>query len=194
VGLLQNRQNNKHHNEYAAVVETAFSAAMQDLLQAIADPNTDATVLTQAIRALGASFEDPQFWIRIASSDRYSRRHRRRAVLALFQRHVRVPLTLDRLARVLDQPTWLESDDVAIVTDLAGGVPVRFDSRDTVFVIRVLPDSSREGQGTSGVYFSVEGKLGLEEFRNAVFGRESDPAVRERQVTDVGFSEDRSAL
>jgi hypothetical protein len=160
---------------------------MQDLLATIANPETDQRTVAQSIRALGPPSEDPHFWTAIANSDRHTAEHRRRAVVALFERHARPPLTLAELARTLDGATWLTDDDVDVVRELGGMVPVTFDLENSVFVLRLLPETPRDRRAAWAVYLRVEGTLGLEAFRNAVHGRSTDVDVLGRRVLEVGL-------
>jgi hypothetical protein len=129
--------------------------------------------------------ETPQYWSRIANDFNDTSFHRRCAVFQLFKRHVHVGIRLSELTHLLDRPTWLRASDIDVFDFIGGLIPVRMDSKDTVFVLRVLPEA---GEDASGIYLRVAGKIDVQSFRSFVLGS-AKTTVGNATVVEIGFSE-----
>lgn len=130
-----------------------------DNFSIIADPNTSQSTLIDAIQNLGSVTEDPEFWTAIANGDQYSQDHRRRAIFALFQRHVSVGKTLGELAQLLDHPTWLADSDVQRQDILGGRLPVQWTSDDSIIILHVFKDLPDGVYTNWAIYLRVAGKI-----------------------------------
>lgn len=157
-------------------------------LRVIADPSTPIPLLESAIDGLGSVDEPPTFWSAIANSDRYNDDSRRRAVFALFRRHIRPSTTLAQLVNVLDKPTWLDSSSIAIVNEVGGEAPVVINQNDTVFVLPVFSNRPDERQSRWAVYLRVEGDVDVVTFTALLSGRDTTMNIMSRRVLEQGFS------
>jgi hypothetical protein len=66
---------------------------------------------------------------------------RKRATLIgeFFERHVRQPIGLLELVRLLDATDWIDASEVTAVTHLKGELPVEWNLGETVLAIRLFP-------------------------------------------------------
>ena len=158
-----------------------------DELAAIADPSTGRTALIDAIRGLGPVTEPASFWSDIAGDDAFGPEHRRRAVVALFRRHVVPGTTLAELARALGDPAWLVDDDVSVVDVLGGKIPVSWTIADTVLVFGVLPELSDEVSRDWAIYLRVAGTIDLADVIALLRGGTAAPEVQRAEILEVGF-------
>jgi hypothetical protein len=182
------------NNIYVPVgINTRNKMNMDELLGIIANPQTDKETLKGTIQKLEAVDEDAKFWVNIANSDQYNQDHRRRAVFALFKRHISPPTTLIELVSILDNPTWLKREDIRVVSELAGQIPVTFNQKDTVFVLSVFPDLPDGRYAFWAIYLRVEGKMTAETFSNILYGHSRDRQLLDRQVLEFALSPDESA-
>lgn len=172
---------------------TAGNVNMNELLITIADPQIDEETLADAIQALGTVDEDAQFWADITNSSQYSQQHRRRAVFALFQRHIYPPITLGELADILDNPSWIKSEDIGVVGELAGEIPVIYNPEDTVFVLPIFPEVPDGHYAFWAIYLRVEGKIAAETLGNILYGRSSDEQLLNKHVLEFALSPDEPA-
>ncbi len=163
---------------------------MDKSLLIISDPETDTELFLQEIRQLGAVTEPAHFWAAITSSAAYSSERRRQAVFQLFKRHVTPGLTLAELAIILDGPTWLAGDNLSVVTNLAGELPVKFTLDDTIFVLRVFPELVDDLYGPWSIYLRVGGKVEPEAFLDLLRGEGVSDEVRQAELLELAFSPD----
>ena len=158
-----------------------------DELAAIADPSTGRTALIDAIRDLGPVTEPASFWSDIAGDDAFAPEHRRRAVVALFRRHVVPGTTLADLARALGDAAWLTDDDVSVVEVLGGKIPVSSTFEDTVLVLGVLPGLPDEASRHWAIYLRVAGTLDLSDVLALLHAGAAPPEVERAEILEVGF-------
>jgi len=163
---------------------------MDDSLSIITDPDSDYESLLKSVRQLGPVTMPVQFWADIANSDAYRPDHRRQAVFQLFQRHVSPGITLAELARSLNNPRWLAGDDLSVVTNLAGELPVEFTLDDTIFVLRVFPELVDDLYGPWSIYLRVGGKVEPEAFLDLLRGEGVSDEVRQAELLELAFSTD----
>jgi hypothetical protein len=156
-------------------------------LEAIADPGTGRTALIGAIRGLGPVTEPASFWSDIAGDDAFGAEHRRRAVVALFRRHVVPGTTLADLARALDDPAWLRDDDFSVVDVLGGKIPVSWTSEDTVLALGVLPELSDESSRGWAIYLRLGGTIDMADVLALLHGATVPPEVQGAEILEVGF-------
>ncbi len=109
------------------------------------------------------------------------------AVIELFRRHVTKGITLHRMAKLLEGATWLQDEDVDVVTAIEGEIPVTWNLEDTVFVIRLFPESER--QSSFAIYLRVAGKVPLDSFIRLLRGYKVPESTENAVVLEVGFSE-----
>ncbi len=156
-------------------------------LDVIANPRIEGAELTTAIRNLPRGAEAPSFWSQIANSDRYSADHRRRAVFALFARHISPGLSLGELAGLLDNPTWVRDEDITAITRLGGKLPVRWSVNDTVFLFNVFPNVPDGIYQSWAIYLKVAGKVDRDVFVALIRGRPSDSAGQAK-ILEIGYA------
>jgi hypothetical protein len=156
----------------------------------IRDPETDTELFLQEIRQLDAVTEPAHFWAAIANSAAYSSEGRRQAVFQLFQRHVSPGITLAELARSLNNPRWLAGEDLSVVTNLAGELPVEFTLDDTIFVLRVFPELMDDLYGPWSIYLRVGGKVEPKAFLDLLRGEDVSDEVRQAELLELAFSPD----
>ena len=159
---------------------------MNRVLDVIADRDTGEDQLLLALSQLGSVTEPPGFWTKIANSSDYTKRHRCNSVFQFFTRHVRPGMKLSELARILDGAQWLADEDITVVEDVSGYIPVRVTHDNTVFVMRILaalPPASEFW----GVFLSVFGWVDRENFIRLLRGGEIDEQTRETAILEIGF-------
>ena len=157
-------------------------------LDLIANPQVEGEALTAAIKSLGKPAEDASFWTKIANSDAFSADHRRRAIFALFGRHVAPGITLGELGKILNHPTWLRDDDIEIITVLGGKLPVHFSVEDTV-ILAVVFASVPDGIYQSwAIYVKAAGKVDRAQVRAALRGDKSASKAAAAKILELGYS------
>jgi len=174
------------------------------ILQRIADPNekeSDVLTLMEQQRAMPPNELQARFLVRIANSNEYSDARRRLAVLLLFERYVhsgmelrgaahyltssavlqkdydrheRNGMELSKLIKLLGNPTWLKKNNVHIVNELGGRIPIEIVPGETVFVI--IPEFSSLDKST-GIYLRVQNSPSVESFCDALSDIESKAAA-----------------
>jgi hypothetical protein len=152
-------------------------------LAVIADPGASESRLLEAIKTLGPADEPPSFWRKIAQAEGRPDFQRAHAVFQLLRRHAKPGMTLADFAELLGDGAWASGNAVEIVSAVAGELPVRWTPDDTVFVLRPTPASLE-----FAVYVRVTGKIPLGSFRRLLAGGDSEEAVREAQVREIGFA------
>lgn len=156
-------------------------------LSIIADKDAKEAELVQAIRKLGPVSEPASFWADIANNQEYSSAQRRHCVFQLFKRHVKPGMTLSELAQTLDNPTWLEDDDVTVLLDLAGHIPVKWTADNTVVVLSVFPNVPDGRLAHWAIYVSISGHIDQEEFINVIRGRQVAQRIKDAKILQLGF-------
>ena len=157
-------------------------------LDLIASPQVEGEALTAAIKSLGPPAEAASFWTKIANSDSYSADHRRRAIFALFGRHVSPGITLGQLGKILDHPTWLRDDDIDLVTVVGGKLPVHFSAEDTIVVFTVfamVPDGIYQSWA---IYLTAAGKIDRAQIIAVLRGDQSASTAATAKIMDLGFA------
>lgn len=127
--------------------------------------------------------EPAGFWARIANDPSYPRNRRRQSVFQLLYRHLRVPTVLGALAGLLAGAAWLQEQDISVLGDVGGHVPVTPTFGGTVLVIDVLPADHHWL-----IYVSVLEQVdAADAFRLLREPSRGGPAASLR-VTEIGFS------
>jgi hypothetical protein len=165
---------------------TEITDLTDDTLQTISDPGRSEAELMDAIARLGAVTEPPAFWIALANSAAHSAIQRRHYVLQLLRRHVAPGMTLSQLAQLLDEPVWLHREDIEVIEDLGGTIPVRMRDGDTVFRLRVAPGPALPD--FRDVYIRVAGKVGADQLYALLRDKAGDQATGLAGILEIGFS------
>jgi len=152
----------------------------------IAKKNVGQAELKEAINKLGLPVnESGHFWSQIANDQQYSNFHRKSAVFQLFRRHVRAGMNLSEFAHLLERPIWLRPEDVQLVDVLDGKIPVDLVAQDTVFVIKVLPQSGKE---VSSIYLRIHGKVSKKSLLSLIWdGDQGD--IDDMNIVQIGYSD-----
>jgi hypothetical protein len=163
---------------------TSGETTRPDGIEKIADPkmNEDDVVrLIETMRSTEPTEDEAKLWAIVANSDRYPDVRRRRAILQLFDRHLRPGMTVGQLSKLLADASWLKRENVSVVRELGGKIPIRIVPGETVSVLMPkLPPSD-----ASGVYLRVQDSPLLESFYNGLLGKES--AVTTVKITAMGI-------
>jgi hypothetical protein len=163
------------------------SEAMTNQLSTIANPDSSDEQISHALTELGPAQEPSGFWTTIANDGRYRTTHRRLAVIQIFTRHVKPGMSLAEIAKVLATPLWLGDEDVAMIEDLGGHLPVALTPTNTVFAIRVFPEPAAV-TGLSVVFLSVAGHVSRSDFLRLLRGQPASRAVGDAMLLECGFS------
>jgi hypothetical protein len=110
--------------------------ACADDVERFADVKTsedEALRLIERIRLTAPTKDEAAVWARVANSKKYSDVRRRRAVLQLFDRHVRPGMTLGDVAVLLAKPSWLKQESMK-VSEWVGGESI------VVALLQLPPD------------------------------------------------------
>jgi hypothetical protein len=158
----------------------------EDLLRLISNPGASEAELTDALGRLGPVTEPPGFWTRLAGSDEHSPGQRRHYVFQLLRRHLAPGMRLSALARLLDDPPWLNRGDIAVIEDLAGAIPVRMTDEDTVFRLRVAPGG--DAPDIWAIYLRVAGKVTSDQLYALLRGGAADETTAQAEILEIGFS------
>ncbi len=156
-------------------------------IEMINDKHCDEEQLVRAIENLGVVNEAPEFWTNIVENKAYRKNHRRHSVYQFFYRHVKPGMTLSQLAQILGSPTWLANEDISIVEDLGGYIPVKVTFDNTVLVLDILPDPDPVSEHWY-VYVSVTGHVDPKNFYQLLQGGAVDQATSEATILEIGFS------
>ena len=159
---------------------------MDRLFEMITDTDTDEEGLLAAMQELGAVVEPPGFWTNIANSHEHAIRHRRLSVFCLFGRHVKPRMRLSELATMLKDSTWFNDEDITVVEDLGGHIPVQLTHDDTVFVLSILPTMPPPSEYWA-IFLRVSGRVDRNSFVRLLRGGEVDEQTREAFILEVGF-------
>lgn len=135
---------------------------------------SDVVRLIERLRASPPTDEEAKLLRQIANSNTQSDIRRRRAVLQLFDRHVRTGMRVGELGGLLANPSWLKKENVVEVRVVAGLLPVRIVPGETIFVI--VPRLPPEDKST-GVYLRVEGSASPESLYDALLGKKTKAAT-----------------
>jgi hypothetical protein len=153
-------------------------------LEKVADPETKESEVLRLIeenRSKTPNEGESKLWALVANSEKFPELRRRRAILQLFDRHVRPGLTVGHLSRLLASPMWLKRENISIIRRLAGKIPIRMVPGETVFVVmpKLPPDDS------SAVYLRVQGSPTIESLYDGMVGRGS--AATALGITAIGI-------
>lgn len=153
-------------------------------LQIIGDPNAKESIALasmERLRLISPSSDEMNILARVTNSSKYPDSRRRRAVLLLFDRHIRKGMELRTAAGLLASPVWLKKTNVFVVRDVTGLIPVRIMPGETVFAVWPrLPFSD-----VSHVYLRVKGSPSVDSFCNALLGKCSDAGAL--KITGIGM-------
>lgn len=165
---------------------------MNNNLKNIADPASSKDSLLNALSNLKEVNENSTFWADIANSDRFNNDHRRRAVFMLFKRHVKPKIRLKELGEILNHPTWLQFENIHIIKELTGEIPVEFNLNNTAILINIFPDLPDGQYERWAIYLSIEGKISVEDFYKIISsgGKKVMKELRERKLLEFGLSPD----
>ena len=95
----------------------------------------------------------------------------RAAIAQLVRRHIRPgTTTLAELAALLDGAAWLRAEDVTLITDLGGKIPVGLSDGNTTVAI-ALPG------GRGALYLAIAGRVSAEDIHATLRGTTSVAAV-----------------
>lgn len=150
----------------------------------ISDTTATEDELLQAFRDLGDVEEPPTFWTSIANDPAYTEWRRAYCVLLLFRRHTSAGMTLTDLSKVLQPLDWLHDEDVAVVSEITGELPVRWRLEDTVIVLTLFRDPSLH---PIAVYLRIQGRVDRNEFLGVLRGRPVNEATATAVVVEIGF-------
>jgi|SRR5271166_1494800 len=103
------------------------------------------------------------------------------AVMQLVRSHV-VPgrTTIGDMAALLEGAAWLRDDDVALVTALAGKVPIAWSPDNTAVAI------SLPGERDT-LYLAIAGRFGARQIIDALHGTSRSRQVLGTVIRDIGF-------
>ncbi len=156
-------------------------------MSVIVNGNSAPEQLISAIENFGPRYEAPRFWSDIADNYRYSTFHRRHCIFQLFYRHIQPGMKLSMVSDVLRTLLWIKKDNIVVVGDIAGDIPVRLAFDNTVFRFDVLPNLA-EYDNHWQVFISISGAVTHEEFCHLLFGNDVDEGNYFGRVLEVGFS------
>ena len=147
---------------------------------------SDRTIPEKDLRSEIAKLEDvtepASFWVDIANDRAYSADHRALAVCQLFDRHLREPISLASLARLLDGPDWIAPRTVSVVAHLRGELPVEWNLGETVLAILLFPGKV---EGPPTLYLRLSRPLEPKEFVRIITAPEHDAAAAEVSVLET---------
>jgi len=154
-------------------------------LEQIADKHSSEKKLIDAIRNLGPVKEPADFWIKISNDNSYSKFHRRHCIFQLFYRHIQPGMSLSSLATIFNKPHCLHENDIYVIEDLGGHIPVSISAGDTILVINVLPENDTD---YFQVYFKVSGEMSAKDFYQLLNGQLVNPLVKQSKIIEMGFN------
>jgi hypothetical protein len=146
----------------------------KDVLKRISDRMIPERDLRSTINNLEGVTEPPSFWIDIANDQTYSASHRAICICQFFKRHIKEPITIVDLAKLLDGPDWINPDTVTTVTHLKGEIPVEWNLGETVLAIRLFPG---EIEDSPVLYLRLSQPLDAEAFVQIIRGSQYDATV-----------------
>ena len=111
----------------------------RSVLERISEKTISESDLRSEIKKLEDAGEPASFWLDIANDQTYSAIHRALAICQFFKRHMREPVNIVDLAKLLDSPDWIKSGMVTTVNHLKGEIPVEWNLGETVLAIRLFP-------------------------------------------------------
>lgn len=152
----------------------------------ICDEDTTPEQLIFAIENLGPRYEDPTFWSDIADSNVYSTTHRRHCIFQLFYRHIQPGIKLSIVSDILRTPLWIKKNNIVVVGDVAGNIPVKSTFNNTIFRIEILPNVSKPVDHWQ-IYISITGAVTHDEFCDLLFGNNMSAGPSYEKVLEVGF-------
>jgi hypothetical protein len=150
----------------------------QDALKRISDRTISERELRSEINNIEGMTEPPSFWIDIANDATYSAGHRAVCICQFFKRQIRKPVDLLDLARLLNDPNWINPNTVTAVTHLKGEIPVQWNPGERVLAVRLFPG---EVERSPVLYLRLSRPLAAEDFVRIMRAPQSD-------ATAVGVS------
>ena len=153
--------------------------------EAISDPNTSEEELVHELQALGSVSEEPGFWTRLANEPGFPSRHRQHFAFQLLHRHATPGRRLEELLTLVRALDWVSLEDIEIVGDLGGSIPVSVGDEETVIVIRLVPEPGHE---IWAVYLRLAARIEAYELRRLVEERKVSSEVGSAVLLEIGFS------
>ena len=95
-------------------------------------------------------------------------------------------MQLSEVARVLDNPDWVRDEDIIVIQDVGGFVPVRLLPSNTAFAL-LLRQLSEKGRSDSAIYLSVSGQVERGDFIALLRGRKVADSVQEAVLNETGM-------
>ncbi len=165
--------------------------AIPEPYRTISQKDVSYRVLQAAVSRLSVPSQDPlNFWSTIANNKSFPLFHRRVAVFQLFKRHVTVGTRLSKIRDLLDTPDWLHTNDLILVDEVFGRIPLDYNPNDTIIAIVVLPE---EQKNKSAIYLRFQGHIPLKQFFPLAFDEQYERA-EDYPVVQIGFSEMQDLL
>ena len=171
---------------------TSQNRDMSKILDIIINPKTKRETLNQAINQLTDEKEPPTFWSNISNSNTYSAYHRRLAIFSLFKRHIKENVTLNEFAEYLNKPTWLDRQNLVLITEVLGELPVQFTLDDTILQIKIFPELPGEGWDYWAVYLRIEGEINKEDFYQTIQqgNNYTNEKIKNQKLLEYGLAPD----
>lgn len=107
-------------------------------LEKIGDKKIPQNELLSEVSRLHDAGEPASFWTTIAGDDSYTPAHRAIAICQFFKRHVSTPVSLGKLAYMLQETRWFSNSEIAVVAHLKGEMPVQWVTGETVVTVRAF--------------------------------------------------------
>jgi hypothetical protein len=119
--------------------------------------------------------EPPRFWTAIANDQKLEPWRIGLAIHLLFERHVDQEISLGKLAKVLNKPTWITEKNVTIVTFIVGNYPLRLTKGDTMFSVTLFRNDKvkRDDKDLMVVCINVTGQIDVKDFVGVISGEKS---------------------
>ena len=167
----------------------------KNILSVIADPTTDLETVVTSVKKLGDVDESPAFWTRIANDNSFSAQHRRIFIFQLFLRHVKNEITLRQFSKILDKPSWLKIENISVVRELAGKIPITFDMKNTILAIAIFPEISSSRFSHWTIYLKIEGKITSNDFYQLICSEnEVAEELQQKKLIEYGLSPDKTQM
>lgn len=143
------------------------------ILKRISDPVITEEKLRSELHVLGDVTEPSSFWLKIANDTGYSFIHRALSICQFFKRHIATPVSLNKLAEMLDKPGWINAHTVTIVTNIKGEMPVQWNIGEQIITVHLFPGTDQQ---PSILYLRLSEKLGIDAFLGIIT---ADPTYKE---------------
>ena len=132
--------------------------------------------------------ESPYFWSEIANDNTRPVEERRVCIFELWERHVRVGMSLKEIATLLNRPAWISATNVIPVAWISGHIPVDAPTPDSpVFEVNILPGFPNVG--FCSVYLKLSGHVSADELGNALRGENVSARIGGITLKQIGYVE-----